>query len=298
MSFDNTQLTTVQNFKTSNIIFGKLRDGTTKRIPIGVKNPDGTCGEFVLETLDLYSFGLQQNMKYKTKEPDGSYSVVMCLCNKDSPTEEQQKWVETFNEIVEHIKHYIIEQKAAIGKPRLILSDLRDLNPIFLKKDPSTGEPAVGATPMLYIKVLQDKKTGNITTPFETRDGTEVDPLTLIGKHCNIRGAVKFESVHIGNSVSIQVRLYNAEVQVKDNSIKRLLRRPVVNEKVVMEDTPSFSSSSTSASSFKEDDDDDDDSGSVKGDDDDKKEEPVVTVVQAPVVAAKPASKRPLNRKG
>lgn len=295
MSFDNTQLTSFQNFKTQNILFGKIRDGQTKRIPIGVKNPDGTCGEFVLETLDLYSFGLQQNMKYKTKEPDGSYSVVMCLCNKDSPTEEQQKWVETFNEIVEHIKHYIIEQKAAIGKPRLILSDLRDLNPIFLKKDPSTGEPAVGATPMLYIKVLQDKKTGMITTPFETKDGVDVDPLTLIGKHCNVRGAVKFESVHIGNSISIQVRLYNAEVQVKDNSIKRLLRRPVVNEKVVMEDEPSFSSSSSSSSSRVED---DDDTGSVKGDDEDESKKDPEPVVVAPVQQSKPVSKRPVNRRG
>jgi hypothetical protein len=294
MSFDNTQLTTLNHFKTQNIIFGKLRDGTTKRIPIGVKNPDGTTGEFVLETLDLYSFGLQQNMKYKTKEPDGSYSLVMCLYNKDAPTDEQKKWVETFNDIVEYIKHYIIEQKASIGKPRLILSDLRDLNPIFLKKDPNTGEPAVGATPMLYIKVLQDKKTGHITTPFESKDGSDVDPLTLIGKHCNVRGAIKFESVHIGNSISIQVRLYNAEVQIKDNSIKRLLRRPVVNENVVME--AAADDSKEEAKNNESESESDDDNGSIKGDEEEEKK--VEPVVQAPVAAAKPAAKRPINRRG
>jgi hypothetical protein len=297
MAFNNTQLTSVNGFKISNLLFGKVRDGGngTARLPIGIKNADGSAGELILETPDLYSFGLSENMKFGTKEADGSYSVVLCLQDKSAPTDEQTKWVDTFNSIVENIKKHLVDNRVSIKKYDLELSDLRKFNPIFIKKDKITGQVAPDASPMLYVKVIQDKKTGRIDTPFETRDGKEVDPMTLLGKHCNIRAAIKIESVHIGNRISLQVKLYGAEVQVKDTGIKRLLRRPVANDNVVMDSNPDEEDNKDVV--------DEDDKGSVKGSDDEEEDEEKEEVKPAPVAAApavsapaKPA-RRPVNRK-
>ena len=109
MSFDNTQLTNMIGFKTSNIVFAKPRDFTQpvayKRWPIGVKNPDGSLGELIIETPECYSFGLCENIKQDTGKLDG-YTLPLCLTDQQNPTAHQQQWVEKFNEIIEYIKKH------------------------------------------------------------------------------------------------------------------------------------------------------------------------------------------------
>ena len=62
---------------------------------------------------------------------------------------------------------------------------------------------------------------------FFNIDGDSIDPLSLIGKYCYVKGAIKFESSFIGNKISLQVKLYEAEVETMDTGMKPLMsRRP------------------------------------------------------------------------
>ena len=117
MSFsDNTQLTSAIGFTGKNIVFGQpqennitLGDGKKIkffRIPVGVKNPDGTHGELVFPTEKVFSFGVQEN-KNDSGRVDG-YSVALCMWDRDGATEAQLKWLEGFNKAIDCCREHIL----------------------------------------------------------------------------------------------------------------------------------------------------------------------------------------------
>ena len=141
MSFDHTQITSASGYNTSNIVYGKPRDGnipgssvTFKRIQMGTRNPDGTLGELILSTSRLYSFGLSPNVSMTTGNTDG-YTLAMCLTNIDSPTEEEKAFLDTFNKICDHAVEYILQHRDDVGKYELEKADLKKFNPIYIKRE-------------------------------------------------------------------------------------------------------------------------------------------------------------------
>ena len=38
------------------------------------------------------------------------------------------------------------------------------------------------------------------------------NPLEYLGKKCNVNAAIKFESIFIGSTISLQVKLYEIEI--------------------------------------------------------------------------------------
>jgi hypothetical protein len=306
MSFENTQLTNItKKFDTKNLIFGKPRDGSIpnstvvfKRIPIGVRNPDGTLGELVIPTTEnLYSFGLSPNTNMTTGKIDG-YTLSLCLWNKDAPTDEQKVWVDNFTKIIDSIKDYLISHRDNFEKYDLDMAELKKFNPLYYKTE--KGKRVEGAGPVLYPKVLQNKKNDIITTPFCNEHGEDIDPMTLLNKACKATAAIKIESVFIGAKISLQVKVYEAQVKLFDNSVKRLLRKPEASSKVVMEDAADDHEDVVEAAAENAaDDQNDDDDGSVKASDDESEEEPAppAPVVVAPPVAAAKAPVRRVVRK-
>jgi hypothetical protein len=318
MSFDNTQLTQASGYNTKkNMLFGKPKDGTIpnstfsfKRIPIGTRNPDGTSGELVLLTPRVYSFGLSVNTNMNTGKPDG-YTLPLCLQSRDGPTQEETDWVNTFNSIVDNCREHILSVRDEIGKYELEAADLKKLNPLYYRKE--KGKVVDGSGPVLYPKILQQKKKVGkgkapppssdgsdsvITTIFVDEQGNDIDPLTLLEKHCYTSAAIKIESIFVGAKVSLQVKVQEAEVSVVGGTKTRLLKRPQADSRVVMSSDITSSSSpvsnpATTSSSFQAlQNDDEDDSGSVKGSDDESDPPPVTvskTTAKAPVrrVAAK-----------
>lgn len=293
MSFDNTQLTSAFGYDVKNIRFRKPMDGSIlndtvkfKRISIGTRNPDGSLGELVIPTLQVYSFGLSENVNPQTMKTDG-YSLSLCLTTKDAPTEEQKKWVETFNAIVEHIKQYLLDHKDDIEKYELEPADLKKLNPLYYKKD--KGKIVDGTGPTLYAKVMQNKNSGLITTPFCDENGNDLDPLSLLGKRCYATAALKFESVFIGSRISLQVKVYEAQIKVIDSAPRRFLQMAssssrtstnvVFDEKEDSQPSQPSQLSQSQPSQSKSD----DDTGSLNGDDDDddKPAGPLIPVVQS-----------------
>jgi hypothetical protein len=302
MSFDNTQLTSAFGYDVKNIRFRKPVDGSIlndtvkfKRIAIGTKNPDGSLGELVIPTLQVYSFGLSENVNPQTSKTDG-YSLSLCLYSKDNVTEEQKKWVETFNSIVEYIKQYLLDHKDDIEKYELETADLKKLNPLYYKKD--KGKIVEGTGPTLYAKVMQNKKNNLITTPFCDENGKDIDPLAMLGKRCYATAAIKFEGIFIGSRISLQVKVYEAKIKLIDSAPRRFLQSMSSSSDVVYDEKTqespvvktSVSASNTSVSN-------DDDTGSINGDDDDEKPHTVQVQSTPQTSAPKASTRRTINRK-
>ena len=268
MSFDNTQITPASGYNTSNIVYGKPRDGTIpgssvtfKRIQMGTRNPDGTLGELILSTSRLFSFGLSPSVNMTTGKTDG-YTLAMCLTNMDAPTQEEKAFLDTFNKICDHAIDYILQHRDDVGKYELEKADLKKFNPIYIKRE--KGKVVEGSSPMLYAKVLQNKKMQTITSLFYDKYGRDIDPMTLMNKQCFVKAAIKIEGIFIGSKVSLQVKLHEAEVEMRESGVKRLLRPSAA-------DTPLPASVVQSESKEADEDvggDTDDDKGSLKGDDD------------------------------
>ena len=281
MSFDNTQLTTASGYNVSNIIYGKPRDGsipnssvTFKRVQMGTRNPDGSIGELILPTERLFSFGLSPNVNMTTGKTDG-YTLALCLWNMDSPTKQEKEWTDTFNQICEHASNYILDHRDDVGKYELEKADLKKFNPLYLKKE--KGKVVEGSSPMLYAKVTQNKKNDTITSMFYDTNGELMDPMTLLNKQCFVRAAIKVEGIFIGSKVSLQVKLHEAEIKMKDSGIKRLLRPELPTEKSSKDDSKDASKDCAEVSNkFEEL--TTDDTGSLKSDDENEEEKKVEEV--------------------
>ena len=301
MSFDNTQITTANGYNTTNIVYGKPRDGnipgssvTFKRIQMGTRNPDGTLGELILSTSRLFSFGLSPSVNMTTGKTDG-YTLAMCLTNMDAPTQEEKAFLDTFNKICDHAVDYILQHRDDVGKYELEKADLKKFNPVYIKRE--KGKIVEGSSPMLYAKVLQNKKMQTITSLFYDKYGRDIDPMTLMNKQCFVKAAIKIEGIFIGSKVSLQVKLHEAEVEMRESGVKRLLRPSAADAPL----PPSQSSASAVQSESKEDDEDvdvdgDDDKGSLKGDDDNEEVAPS-PVERAPSPPPAP-TKAPVRRIG
>jgi hypothetical protein len=249
----STQLTSAIGYNTDRMIFSKALKNTIpdsvpqisyKRVNISTKNSDGTVGDLIFETSRLFSFGVSENVNPKTKEVIG-YVLPLCLWNRDGETEDEVAWTDTFTNCVDKAKQHLIDNKKTIGmKYNFDASDLKDFNPLYLKRNKETGEPLPDAKPQLYPKLIVSKKNGQekiLTTFYDVNnDYAEMDPMQLMGKLCWVEAAVKIESIFIGSQViSLQVKLWEVAVTVVETGIKRLLRpkmKPQVKAAIIIEE--------------------------------------------------------------
>lgn len=227
---NTTQLSDFQTYNPENIMFSKCEVGnipnqkiTFKRIRVATKNANGTIGDLIFSTpANLLSFGLQETRDIVTNQING-YVFPICLWSQHGCTPEEKKFTDLFSVIADRCKQYLIDNKDEIEKYDLDMSDLKKFNPLFWKME--KGKIVEGRGPMLYVKVMYNKRNDKITTLFiDENTNEEIDPFTLLNKRCNATIAVKFESIFIGNKISLQVKLYEAVVKVMDNSIRGLLR--------------------------------------------------------------------------
>ena len=297
MSFDNTQITPAAGYDVNNMVFGKPRDGsipnssvTFKRIPIGTRNPDGSLGELILPTERLFSFGVSPSTNITTGKTDG-YTLALCLQTMNSPTKEELTWLETFNAVCDHARDYILTNRDSVGKYDLEKADLKKFNPVYIKRE--KGKIVEGSGPMLYAKLLQTKKNDSITITsiFYDEYSRDIDPMTLLNKQCYVKGAIKIEGIFIGSKVSLQVKLHEAEIKMKDSGVKRLLRpMGLVSNNQDAAAAAAAAIAPLTISAQEPADSDEDDKGSLKGDDDDE------VPAERPTTPPPPPAKAPVRR--
>lgn len=269
----NTQLTSAKKYDVKKIIFadpftGKIDGGgkgpniTYNRINISTMNPDGSIGGLVFPTGRLFSFGVQENRDKESNKING-YVLPLCLWDKEKVTKEQKEFTTTFDNIVEHCKKHLISVKEEIGEYDLEMSDLKKFNPLYWKRE--KGKIVKGTGPTLYAKLIYSKKNKKIITSFFDPNGETVDPMDpqgIFGKYCWVKGVIKFESIFIGNTISLQVKLYEAEVETVESGMKPLLKRPQAKTRML--------TSKPNVKSIEFDSDEEKSGGEEEGDDDEK----------------------------
>ena len=301
MSSKNTQLSMIANFDVDNIIFSKPEENVIpnstpqikyQRINVSVRNPDGTIGDLILPTDSLYSFGLSENVDANTGKSNG-LSMALCMWSKDNPKESEKMWTTVFDKIMEKCKDHVLDVKDDIGKYDLERNDLKKFNPLYWKRE--KGKIVEGAGPMLYTKIIHSKKLEKYLTSFYNEENDEpIDPMDLIGKSCYATCAIKLESIYIGNKISPQIKLMEANIKTLDSNKKRLLGRSNVSVPVPISmplSTPTPSSSPATNSevkpSFKDAIQNSDSEGSDDEDDAPKKMLPPATTAKKPIPGKK-----------
>ena len=296
---DNTQLTSATGYDISRMRFSDAQVGTIpnsvppivyKRINISTVNTDGSIGELVIPTEQVFTFGVGENTNPDSGKVNG-YVMALCLWNRDGPTKAEKEWSDTFDKIVERCKDHLLESKEEIEQYSLERNDLKKLNPLYWKRE--KGKIVDGTGPTLYAKLIVSKKQNKIVTMFFDFEGSTMDPLSLLGKYGYVKGAVKIESIFIGNKISLQVKLYEAEVKLMETGMKRLLsNKPLSIKKVT---------SSSGANPMQDDAKADSDTGSINGSDDedesDRKPLSKKVVVSAAAPTAPPRVVKKVVRK-
>jgi hypothetical protein len=224
------QLTDIEQFNVQNLVFSKPEIGNIpgqkinfKRIRIGIRYPDQNMGDLIIATPpQLMCFGLQENRDISTNLING-YSLPICLWNRNGPTKEEKMFTDTFDVITDYIKNYLIEHRDDIEKYDLDMADLKKFNPLYWKTE--KGKIVEDKGPMIYAKVMWSKKTNLINTIFvDEETNEENDPLCLLNKQCYVTVAIKFESIFIGNKISLQLKLFEVVYKIKDTVMRGLLR--------------------------------------------------------------------------
>jgi hypothetical protein len=277
---DSTQLTTASGYNVSRMIFsepvlGSIPDSKPaicyRRISISTKNEDGTVGDLIFPTSELFSFGVSENINKETGKVNG-YVQPLCLHNRDGPTADEKSWVDTFNKVIDHCKNHLVENKESIEQWELSLNDLKKFNPLYYRRE--KGKIVEGTGPTLYAKLIVSRKQDKIVSMYFDYNGESVNPLELVGKYCFARSAIKIESIFIGNKISMQVKLYETEVKLMETGMKRLMSKPKSQPRVLNSQNninPLMSGPPGGLKHGEEKEDyDDDGAGSIGGSDDEK----------------------------
>lgn len=247
MSQKNTILTSAQGYSTAKLAFslpveGKVPNSVIKfhRIYITTQNPDGTTGDLIMPTEECFTYGVSENKSQETEEVTG-YTLPLILYDKarDSavatPTPEQKAFVKTIESIVDACKKHLLlpETKKLLKRPDLDASDLKKFNPLSFRKNKETGEFMKELGPTLYPKLMESKKTKKFfSILYLVNEGRQVDPLELLGKMGRARSAVKIESIFVGAKIALQIKLYEAHVQVIESMVHSILPKIVPSESV------------------------------------------------------------------
>lgn len=331
----STKLTSVSGYNVDNMIFSKPEVGNIpnsvpkisfKRIKIGTKHEDGSTGDLIVETPpNLFSFGLQENRELGTGNVNG-YVLPICLWNKNNVSPEEKNFTEVFEKIVNKCKDHLLLSKDEIERYDLDMSDLKNFNPLYWKKE--KGKIVEGSGPVIYIKLIMSKKTEKISTMFINEDtNEEMSPYDIMNRYCFVKGAFKFESIFIGNKISLQLKLYEVLVKPMDMEKKTLLRSNVIrridttssdlfdvlegSDSIKEETSKSVTTTSDSGGgtkttvtgsdtgSINQEDDEDDEEEEEESSSEEEEEDatPAPTPAPAPAPAATPAKKPPVTRK-
>lgn len=262
---DNTQLINYKSYNPKKqLIFSAPESGSVpdskpkiefKRIMLSSRNEDGTVGKLVMPTERLFSFGLSPNINEQTGAVTG-YTLPLCLWNRENPSADEKIWVNTFDAIVNQCIDHLVDIREEIDQETLTREQLcalkGGLNPLYWKKEKITDENGKVKTvkvtdqgPTLYAKLLYSKKDNKIKTQiYDAITDQVMDPLDLQGKYCYATSVIRFESIFIGGSgkISLQLKLYEAQVELVQNNSRRLLPRPPAISQVTLDSANKFKS--------------------------------------------------------
>jgi hypothetical protein len=158
----------------------------------------------------LMSFGIQEKKDRNTSDVTG-YQIPIILWNKKGATEDEKGFTKTLQSIVEKCQDHIHQHYDADPSKLSLLS----------WRNQENGEEY----PVLYVKLITNRKTNRIMTLFINEDtNEEIDPAELINKRCLLTAALKIENMYVGDNVSLQIKLYEVLVKFIDKKKKNFYK--------------------------------------------------------------------------
>lgn len=238
----DTQLSDYQNFDYDSIIYYKPEtinlsesNNIFRKIKIAVRNRDQSFGDLVFSApKGLFSFGIQE-----LKDHEGNtngYIMPISLWKKKEPTPDEIQFIKVLQNIIsisqEQVEKYVEEGV-----------DTKRFSPLSFKKNDNVVDET--KSPILYTKLIFNKKENKIGTLFiDENSNAELDPLQILTKKCYVTGAIKIESIFLGDKVTLQIKLYEAIVRVMKQG-KRLLYNDKRGKKVSIPQSPMIPSTNS-----------------------------------------------------
>ena len=178
--------------------------------------------ELILPTPNVFSFGVSENTDPSSGRVTG-YVLPLVLLNRDGASKEEEEFTDVLLKIIENCKNHVLKVKDDLGQHDLVTSDLRKIgNALYYKTE--KGKRVEGKSPVLYCKLLVNKTKDKIISSFYDSATDEVlEPMTLLGKRCNVEAAVKVESIFIGRVITIQFKCLEANIKVHSSGRERML---------------------------------------------------------------------------
>lgn len=236
-------LTSFQDLDTNNVHFSEPytiypQDETYsayQKVYLQVGDNPNRLTDLILNTPShLMSFGIQEKHNRHTGEVIG-YQIPIILWNKKGASEEEKQFINTLQSLVRRCQNHIQDHYNANADKLTLLS----------WRNQENGDEY----PVLYVKLITNRKTNRIMTLFINEDtNEEIDPLDLVNKRCLITAAIKVENLYIGDNVSLQLKLYEVLVKFIDKKKKNYYRpSSLLRPKTFIAKKPSFSNSKPSA---------------------------------------------------
>jgi len=209
------------------------------RLMLSIRNTDGSVGDLIIDLDRSFSFGVGETRDLANNNLNG-YTISVSMYDREGATDKQMRTVQFINCLSDVVKDYLLtdEGKASVENWDLEAPLLKKVNPLYFKRD--KGKIVEGSSPtfypkLMYYKASKDKngkeREPRIGTKFyledevdENGDSQEVNPLEFVGVRCHVTPAVKFENVYVASKVSMQCKVYEANVKAADSGPKRLLK--------------------------------------------------------------------------
>ncbi|NP_078713.1 early iridovirus protein [Lymphocystis disease virus 1] len=203
-----------ENFCSKNIIFDKPKTNKYNghRISLKYKQDETNTTKCYFRTPILASWGIQSYDKTDEDSPI-NYSFPLVLYNIDNgPTAKEQAFIDILQEILnkskQHLKHKSV--KEIINKRQL--DSLVDDMSILYETSPKA--------PTIYPKIIYNNKTKQFVTLFYRRCAGKDRRIDPLHGRCRVIADIILESIYIGTTVSIQLKIMNV-LLVEDLSLER-----------------------------------------------------------------------------
>jgi hypothetical protein len=226
------------------------------------RTSSGRLQDVIWRSSKLFSFGPSPSLSNETGKLTG-YSLPLCMYSRDGATPFQTALVEHLEgELLPVVKEHIIATRAGIKKPKLEMSDLKNMK-IFHRKKDGDGNVIPDADPIWYVKLITKKmnKGGSteeskeeeepdlkILSRFyladavdENGNAIELDPSKLIERMGTYQVCIKFDSIYSGKDISLQFKVYDADVKLDAAFLPRRVKANPNAKLVVVSDNDPMS---------------------------------------------------------
>ena len=221
-------LINTENFNINNLVYSKPevksipgQKVSCKRVHLSYKVGDDLQDVILESPAELLSWGLAEQHDMGSNQLTG-YQLPICLWSKNGPSVQEKAFTDIINAISEHTKKYLVDNRDELEMYTLELAELKKINPLYWKME--KGKIVDDKGPTLYAKCLYNKRNETITTLFINEDlNCNVNPLSVLGKQCYVKFALKIESIFFGSKISLQVKLVEVLFRPKETILRSLL---------------------------------------------------------------------------